>query len=135
MAVHPRRPCPQRDTRRESRARTPRGEGRRACGLPSGRRRRLLPGSAPLLGQGRGTTWLGPCLGRTARRGAGPGLATGPAEERATGLRGSLGPRQEEDELGWRVGGRGGGKGSWPKRIEKGFPKYDKGFEIYPVRY
>jgi hypothetical protein len=24
-------------------------------------------------------------------------------------------------ELGWRVGGRGGGKGSWPTKIEKGF--------------
>ena len=44
--------------------------------------------------QGRGATWLGPCLGRAARRGAGPGLATGLAEEKAMGLRGSLGPRQ-----------------------------------------
>jgi hypothetical protein len=40
--------------------------------------------------------------------------------------------------VGWAGGleGEEGGKGSWPKRMEKGgFSIYDKGFEIDPDRY
>ena len=62
---NPRRPCRRRDTRRESRARTPRGEGRRACGL------RLAIGAAAAALAGSAGRALE--LGRQGRRGSGPG--------------------------------------------------------------
>ena len=168
--LHPRRPCPGRDTRRESRVRTPRGEGECAWGArargcvaaaaaqPGAGCVRLRAGegrggAASLVGHG--LAWrLGPEgeLGRARELGRGGERTVGPQPTCAWAKRGGEGRLGlvrgmglgemamtrwvacdgPGHELGWRVGGRGGGKGSWPTKIEKGFSIYDKGFEIRP---
>jgi len=98
--IHPRRPCPGRDTRRKSRVRTPRGEGEGAWGarargcVAAAAARRLGARGAPRVG-GTGGAALGLAgrLGCWAARGCSPEGRPGWAEGRS-GPRAWVGPGQ-----------------------------------------